>query len=184
MAIHLHISKKSSNFAAIMKKTGIIIFLMAAMVGCNKPSRVEQYKQEKHLRDSVALVEQQRTLEYYQNQWEALMPQVDSLLPLFKYEKNEKYQDLGYYIVKPSALPAHWTELRVMVREDGGEMLVYKDGKRLSEQRVNELILKNDPAVARGQHLQIVVSDVHELEKRIKKTSLEVEKYQKRLERN
>ena len=155
-------------------------------MSCNKPSRVEQYRQEKHQRDSSALVEQQRTLDYYQAQWDELMPKVDSLLKYFKYEKNEKYQDLGYYVVKGERLKVKGEReygLRVMVREDGAEMLVYKDGKRLSEEHVNARLVKGEPTVLCGKDLQVVITDVKELEKRIRQTSLEIQKYQKRVER-
>jgi len=165
-----------------MKKTGIILLAAVLAIGCNKPSRVEQYKQEKHVRDSVALVEQQRTLDYYQAQWDQQMPRVDSLLRYFKYEKNEKYQDQGYYIVKPYVLKGQHSELRVMVREDGAEMLVYKDGKRLSDEKTAEWLVKGEPSVMCGKDLQVVITDVKELEKRIRRTSLEVQKYQKRLQ--
>lgn len=168
-----------------MKKLFYSMMIMAAVVlmGCTKkPSKVEQYRADKHERDSVALTEQQRSLTYYQSQLETLMPQVDSLLPLFKYEKNEKYQDHGFYVVRNEKLKNH-AGLRVMVQDDGQSLLVYREGKRMSEQKVSELMVKGDPAIQRAQHLQIVMRDIRELEKRIEKTSLEVQKYQKRLQK-
>ena len=159
------------------------MMIMAAVFGCTKkPSKVEQYRADKHERDSIALTEQQRSLTYYQTQLDALMPQVDSLLPLFKYERNEKYQDHGFYVVRNEKLKNH-AGLRVMVQDDGQSLLVYREGKRMSEQKVSELMLKGDPAVQRAQHLQIVMKDIRELEKRIEKTSLEIQKYQKRLQK-
>ena len=133
---------------------GIVVMLMLA--GCNKPSKVDQYRAEKHVRDSVGLVDQQRSLDYYQQQLDSLLHQADSLLCYFKYEKNERYQDQGNYI-----------------RDDGKEILLYRDGKRIEA--------TNDPQFERAQHLQIVINDIKELEKRIAKTSLEIQKYQKRL---
>ena len=172
------------NFAAVMKK---IVWLLVVAIGCfacrRGPSAVEQHRAEKHERDSVALVNQQRSLEYYQAQLEELSPQADSLLALFKYEKNEKYQDHGYYVVKPSAFSYRFSELRVMVRDDGRDLLVYKEGKRLSDERVNELRLKGNEAVLCADHLQVTIADINELEKRIARTSLEVQKYQKRLQK-
>ena len=158
--------------------------MMAAAVLCGctkKPSKVEQYRADKHERDSISLTEQQRSLAYYQTQLETLMPQVDSLLPLFQYEKNEKYQDHGFYVVRNEKLKNH-ASLRVMVQDDGQSLLVYREGKRLSDEKVSDLMVKGDPAVQRAQHLQIVMRDIRELEKRIEKTSLEVHKYQKRLQ--
>ena len=69
-----------------------------------------------------------------------------------------------------------------MVRDDGHDLLVYKEGKRLSDERVNELMEKGNEAVDRAQHLAIVMSDIKELEKRIQRTSLEIQKYEKRLQ--
>ncbi|MBR2285644.1 MAG: membrane lipoprotein lipid attachment site-containing protein, partial [Paludibacteraceae bacterium] len=37
-----------------MKKYVFFIFLTALLTGCNKPSKVEQFRAEKHLRDSSA----------------------------------------------------------------------------------------------------------------------------------
>ena len=78
-----------------MKRHLFIIICALAIAGCNKPSRVEQYKAEKHVRDSVALAEQERSLACYQSQLDVLLPQADSLLAYFQYERNEKYQDHG-----------------------------------------------------------------------------------------
>lgn len=164
----------------IMKKYVFFIFLTALLTGCNKPSKVEQFRAEKHLRDSSALVEQQRSLAFYEEQMEALTHQADSLLPLFSYEKNEKYQDNGYYVVKIERLNQKVYDLRVMVRDDGAEMLVYRSGKRLTSEEANAIKNAHE-ALERAQHLQIVMHDLKELQNRITKTSLEIQKYQKRL---
>ena len=71
--------------------------------------------------------------------------------------------------------------MRVMVRDDGREILVYKNGKRLTDERVNELRREGNEAYQRAEHLQVVIRDIKELEKRIFKTSLEISKYEKRL---
>ncbi len=150
-----------------MRKGVIGIVGMLMLAGCNKPSKVDQYRAEKHVRDSVGLVDQQRSLDYYQQQLDSLLPQADSLLCYFKYEKNERYQDQGNYILTGT------NGLRILVRDDGKEILIYRDGKRIEA--------TNDPQFERAQHLQIVINDIKELEKRIAKTSLEIQKYQKRL---
>ena len=153
-----------------MKRFGIAILVLTAMVACNKPSRVEQYKAEKHVQDSVRLVEQERSLAFYESQLEALLPVSDSLLQYFTYEKNEKYQDHGNYVVKGT------NGVRILVRDDGKEILIYQNGKRIEQ--------SNDPKYEQAQHLQIVISDIKELEKRIARTSLEIQKYQKRLQKH
>ena len=156
-----------------MQMTRIIPFLLVALLAfaaCNKPSRVAQYKAEKHRRDSVALVQQTQSLAYYQSQLAELLPVADSLLALFSYEKNARFMDHGYYITNGR------NGLRIKVRDDGkGPILIYREGKRLST--------TDDPMYERAQHLQIVISDIRECEKRITRTSKEVQKYEKRLQK-
>ncbi len=106
---------------------------------------------------------------YYQSQLEVLQPKADSLLPLFAYEKNAKYQDHGYYVATGRS------GVRVKVRDDGKQpILIYREGKRLEA--------TNDPIYQRAEELQVVMADIKELEKRIARTSLEINKYQKRLD--
>ena len=145
-----------------------MLFAVCA-IACSKPSRVEQYKAEKHVQDSVRLMEQERSLAYYESELERLMPVADSLLQYFRYEKNEKYQDRGNYVITGKKGE------RILVRDDGKEILIYQNGKRIEQ--------SNDPKYEQAQHLQIVISDIKELEKRIAKTSLEIQKYQKRLQK-
>ena len=148
---------------------GVVVLLMGA---CNRPYRVEQYRAEKHRMDSVRLEEQVRSMAYYEAQLDSLMPVADSLIALFTYERNEKYQDHGYYVVKGERLKVKGE--RILVRDDGKEILAYKNGKRV------ELTPDNE-AYQSAEHLQVVIRDIKELEKRIFKTSLEISKYEKRL---
>ena len=167
----MRISKKSSTFVAEMRRSVSLVIggVLCALtfLGCNRPSKVDQWRAEKHVRDSIALVEQRRSLVYYQALLDSMMPQADSLIALFKYEKNAKYQDHGYYVATGR------NGLRVLVRDDGQQLLMYRNGKRIAE--------AEDPALERAQHLQVVINDTQELEKRIRRTSLEIQKYQKRL---
>ena len=71
-----------------------------------------------------------------------------------------------------------------MVRKDGTEMLVYKGGKRLTEEQKNEWLAKGEPSTLCAKDLQVIISDIKETEKRIRQTSLEVQKYQIRLQKN
>ena len=141
------------------------------LTACNKPSRVEQYRAEKHIQDSIKLEEQVRSMAFYQSQLDSLMPLSDSLMQYFNYERNEKYQDHGYYVVKSSALSRKLAGARVLVRDDGTEILVYREGKRVT-----------DEPDETAQHLQVVIRDIHELERRIARTSLEIQKYQRRID--
>lgn len=157
------------------KKSLIFILFVTALVACNKPSKVEQYLADKHVRDSVGLCDQTRSLAYFQSQLDSLMPVSDSLISLFKYEKNDKYQDNGNYVLTGS------DGLRILVHDDGKEILLYRYGKRVQPSDI-KLTNKDQVSLERAQHLQIVIHDIRELEKRIAHTSLEVQKYQKRLE--
>lgn len=156
-----------------MKRTLFFILCVAMMMGCNKPSRVEQHKAEKHVRDSISLEEQERSLAYYQSQLDLLLPKADSLMAYFKYERNEKYQDHGYYVINTK------NGVRILVRDDGKDLLLYREGKRIT---AGEKIAASEEYV-RAQELQVTISDVRECEKRIARTSLEVQKYQKRLQK-
>jgi len=153
-----------------------MVFAVCA-IACSKPSRVAQYKAEKHVQDSVRLMEQERSLAYYESESERLMPVADSLLQFFRYEKNEKYQDRGNYVITGKKGE------RILVRDDGKEILVYQNGKRLTNERVNELRNEGNISLARADELQVTISDIKELEKRIARTSLEIQKYQKRLQK-
>ena len=161
-----------------MKQTIFFLFLLCGLVmaGCNRPSRAEQYKAEKHVRDSIALTEQERSLAYYQNQLELLLPKADSLMAFFKYERNEKYQDHGFYVL------TGWNSLRILVRDDGRELLLYREGRRI-EDTDPSIKGKELELLERAKHLQIIISDVKECENRIERTSMEVQKYQKRLQK-
>lgn len=151
-----------------MKHFFIVFLCIISLVGCSKPSRVQQYKEEKHQRDSIRLVEQERSMAYYQILLDSLTTQADSLTALFTYERNEKYQDHGYFVTRGR------NGLRILVRDDGKDLLLYREGKRIAS--------ANDGMLDRAQHLQIVIRDIDELEERIRKTSLEIQKYQKRLQ--
>lgn len=158
------------GFRGLVSRRFVVGGLAVLMfVACDKPSRVEAHRAEKHQRDSIALMEQERSMAYYQSQLEVLQPKADSLLPLFAYEKNAKYQDHGYYVATGRS------GVRVKVRDDGKQpILIYREGKRLEA--------TNDPIYQRAEELQVVMADIKELEKRIARTSLEINKYQKRLD--
>ena len=155
---------------------GLMVAVLLLFASCNKPSKVEQYRAEKHVRDSVALVEQQRSLAFYRTQLEELMPKVDSLLPLFKYEKNDKYQDHGYYVTGRNGL-------RLLVRDDAQQLMAYRDGKRLSDEDLFKLTGKDRELYERAQHLQVVMSDINELETRIDRTEKMITNYEIRLDK-
>ena len=177
MAFFLSISKNLCTFALVMRRYTLFILLAIALVGCHRSSRVDQYKAEKRTQDSVRLEEQVRSMTYYESQLETMGPKADSLLALFSYERNEKYQDHGYYVVKDAWLRAR--DYRILVRDDGREILIYHNGKR-SEKIADP---KFEEAYLQAEELQITIKDIKELEKRILRTSLEIQKYEKRLQK-
>lgn len=157
----------------------IIVPILAVLLsGCAKksgPSKAEQHRAEKHVQDSISLADQERTLAYFQSELDALLPVADSLIALFKYEpKNEKYQDHGYYVAKGR------TDLRILVRDDGGSVLIYRNGKRIETLPEKD---KDYPLYERAIQLQMIMTDIQEKEKQIRQTSLEIQKYQKRLQK-
>ena len=159
-----------------MRQYTLFIVLAIAMVGCHRPSKVEQHRAEKRAQDSVRLEEQIRSLAFYESQLEVMGPKADSLIALFSYERNEKYQDHGFYVVKNTWLRAR--DYRILVRDDGREILTYRNGKRI-EPAADP---KFEEAYRQAEELQVTIKDIKELEKRIYRTSLEVQKYQKRLQ--
>ena len=83
----------------MLKKTLIFVIFVGAMVACQpKPSKVEVMRKEKHERDSIALCQQEQTLRYSDSLLQVLLPKSDSLLKLFKYEKNDRYENHGHYV--------------------------------------------------------------------------------------
>lgn len=157
----------------------IIFFIVLAaifMMACTHENAAEKRRAERHVQDSIALVAQQRSLLYYESELEQMLPKADSLIALFKYEKNDKYQDHGYYIATT------YNGLRVLVRDDGQDLLLYREGKRIEANR-DKLKGKDLDAYDRAQHLQVTITDIREIEKRIQRTNLEIQKYQKRLQK-
>jgi hypothetical protein len=234
-----------------MKLNFFTLFVVCSIFlsGCHRASKIEVYRAEKHQQDSIAFIEQQKSLDYYQSQLEILVPRVDSLLKLFKYEKNEKYQDKGYYYhpSQSSSYNAQRSYLQAIIQDDGLAIIkcFYYGAHPLRSPHIvlqaqdSELVLhgKTHSFDANGWHqittiddstamqalrfidayaqdqirvryanetqsgvffyineadkktllqsfqLAITISDIRELEKRIRITSLQVEKYQKRLQK-
>ncbi|MBQ4508692.1 MAG: hypothetical protein II970_07335 [Paludibacteraceae bacterium] len=77
-----------------------VLFLAAALLfSCGKkPSKVEIMRQEKAAKDSTTLAHAQRTIAYSDSLLKVLLPQADSLLRDFRYEKAEDYEDHGRYV--------------------------------------------------------------------------------------
>jgi len=162
-----------------MKKYIVFLVCACTLLSCHRASKLAQYWAEKHARDSVSLTEQERSMNYYQSQLDSLIPVADSLLTYFTYEKNEQYQDHGYYVLTGRG------NVRMLVRDDGRDLLVYREGIRLEANAyAAQASGENKKKMELAQHLQIVMSDITECEKRMSQTSLEIQKYERRLEEN
>ena len=238
----MHSSKKSSIFAADMKKIILFALVSAVVLTSCGPSAAEKRRAEKHVSDSIALVEQQKSLVYYQSQLDEIMPKADSLLPLFDYTKDSLYQDYGFYGLKAQQVERNTNRnyVQALVRdvrayyfgnkeinfqrvslavgdieiklsgsvhsfEAGGwhQIMTLEDSVAMEALRFLDAHVKDKVRVAFGEeaknavsfnmtdadkkalaqayHLSVVMSDVYILEHRVKHTSLEVEKYQRRL---
>lgn len=60
--------------------------------------QVNVRREAKALQDTITLLEAERTAAYADSMLQILLPQVDPLLKLFRYEKDEKYEDHGQYV--------------------------------------------------------------------------------------
>ena len=77
----------------------LLVVAAAAFVSCGKkPSKVELMRQAKAAKDSTTLAHAQSTLLYSDSLLKTLLPQADSLLHDFRYEKAEGYEDHGRYV--------------------------------------------------------------------------------------
>lgn len=165
----------------MMNRLLILIWTVVLMLSCSSPSsRLEQYRADKHQRDSIGLVEQQRSAAYYQTCLDSLVQVADSLLPLFKYEKNEKYEDRGFYVVTSRS------GLRIKVRDDGHRpILAYREGKPLKGSSTEWKLNEDERAtVERAEHLAIVISDIHQFEQLVQQANAKIHMYQIRLSRS
>ena len=81
-------------------KTVIFVIFAILFASCQpKPSKVEQQRAQKHIQDSIALWQQEQTLRYSDSLLQVLLPKSDSLLKLFRYEKNDRYENHGHYVL-------------------------------------------------------------------------------------
>lgn len=83
-----------------MKQLIYILCIAMLTAACGRPSKVEQMRQEKAAKDSIARLQNEQTLVYSDSLLQTLLPKADSLLKYFRYEKNEDYEDHGCYVHK------------------------------------------------------------------------------------
>ena len=121
-----------------MRRIFRVVFSLLCMVcvccGCGQePSKAEVKKAEKRQQDSLSLVAQERTLVYYDSLQQALAPALDALLPRFKYEKDERYEDKGHYVHRLLRTTSNTSRnyIQTYVRDDGHTLVrFYYYGER------------------------------------------------------
>ena len=64
------------------------------------PKLIDKRREARALSDSLVYLEAQRSLAYSDSLLQTLLPQTDPLLRLFRYEKNERYEDHGRYVYR------------------------------------------------------------------------------------
>ena len=236
------------TFSAVVSLL-FVVGVLCMLSGCvQQPSKAEKMKAEKRSQDSLALLAQERTLAYYDSLQQVLAPELDSLLPRFKYEKDERYEDKGHYVHRLLRTTSNTARnyIQTYVRDDGQTIVrFYYYGDRAlgfekvtlsvdeledtftgdvhsfeaegwhetltiegdealrclhfvdsyrdervrvalcgSKSRAVYYLSANDKsALMETYRLGMVMRDMVEVERRIKMTSLQVEKYQKRLEK-
>ena len=83
-----------------MQKSVIFGIMLCIFASCgpHKPTVAEQ-RAQKRQQDSISMVQYRQSMDYTDSVLQATLPQADELLKKFKYVKNEKYADNGYYIL-------------------------------------------------------------------------------------
>lgn len=84
------------------------------------PKQVFERRLAKSLADSITYLEAKNTLAYTDSLLPPLLDKVDKLLPLFRYEKNQQYEDHGKYVHKLLTTGSNTSRnfLQAYVRDD------------------------------------------------------------------
>lgn len=84
------------------------------------PKEVAQRRLAKALEDSIVYLEAQSTVAYADSVLPPLLEKADALIKLFRYEKDEKYEDYGRYVHRLLATGSNTSRnfLQVYVRDD------------------------------------------------------------------
>ena len=82
--------------------TTILLFFglltaMTAAVSCSGENAADKMRREKMAADSLSLIRAKQTAVYSDSILNTLLPKADSLIKFFSYEKQENYEDHGYY---------------------------------------------------------------------------------------
>ena len=174
----------------------LLAFLFLSFVSCGpkQPTAAER-RAEKHRQDSIALIEQRRSLAYYDSLYQTLLPIADSLIKEFQHEVILSADSLSdTFRGSTHAFEAEgWHETLSLLQEDAIRCLHFIDVYSANRVRVSLVgsqsravfyISDNDKkALMSTYRLGITMRDLRDLETHIRLTSLQIEKYQKRLEK-
>lgn len=74
---------------------------LCVLCGCSRgSSSIERERATRRAQDSVRLAQCEQTVTYSDSVLQTLLPQADSLLGLFVYRRDERYEDRGHYVEK------------------------------------------------------------------------------------
>lgn len=99
------------------------------------PKAYKTRREAEVLRREVMLKEKRRDVEFFTDMCEKLSAKRDSLVSGFIFNKDERFQDIGYYTVASQALNLNQSNcfLRASVREDGDAYLAsYYRGAKIA----------------------------------------------------
>lgn len=90
------------------------------------PRMVDARRQAKALDDTITLWESRRTLAYCDSLLPLKQHQADSIQRLFRYEKNEEYEDVGHYVYRALRIESNVdrTYLRAYVDDNADFYLI------------------------------------------------------------
>lgn len=224
-----------------------LILLVIMMIACapKKPT-VAELRAEKHASDSIALIQQRKSLAYYDSTLSSILPLIDPMLKKFHFEQQTQYEDHGHYVhnllkttsntnrnfIQTYVLDNHTTLVRAYYygasqirlqsielqsdsvfasfsgdayafQSEGWHETLTLQGEKAIEllQFINAFYTKRIRVALKGEktscyfvlsdndkkslmetyQLATIMTDIHELEKQVRQTSLQVEKYEKRL---
>ncbi len=114
-------------FQLVMKSVHLLLFgCWIGLVACtSSPTTVERRRAERRVQDSISLLQFERSVAYSDSLLQKLLPQVDTLLASFVYEKRANYMDKGYYIPRSLTIGRHIQHcfLQPCIRDDGQVMV-------------------------------------------------------------
>ena len=145
----------------------LLPLMLAGLTACQKkPTKVELLRAEKHRNDSIELVRTRMTLQSADSLLQTLIPEVEPLMKLFRYEKNEKYEDNGYYVHRLLRTEGNTTRnfMQAMVADDR-RLIVrsYVYAARAVNQKALQLSVGEFFVEAEGSNHVFEAEGVHEI---------------------